>query len=193
MDRLYHIRPDESYREQAIEYILEHRACGSDINGSGGLDRYIDDYDGWLRRLEEYRNCEATEERVPAETYMLIRESDNRLIGMCNIRLELNDRLRRCGGNIGYGIRPSERGNGYNNINLYLALLRCHEIGLDVVLLDCDDDNIASWRTMEALGGIEINRWYSEEENSLCRRYSINVEDAINNYSELYEERILRR
>ena len=193
MERLRHVIPDESYRQQAIDYILEHRACGSHINGSGGLDRYIDDYSGWLDRLEESRHRISDGERVPAETYMLVRESDNRLIGMCNIRLELNDRLRRCGGHIGYGIRPSERGNGYNNINLYLALLRCREIGLDVVLLDCDNDNIASWRTMEALGGIEINRWYSEEENCLCRRYSINVEDAINNYGDRYEPMILRR
>ncbi len=46
---------------------------------------------------------------------------------------------------------------------------------------------------MEALGGIEINRWYSEEDNCLCRRYSISVSDAINNYREIYEPRILRR
>ena len=193
MERLKHVIPDESYRDQAREYILEHRACGSHMNGAGSLDKYLDDYDGWLVKLNNDRIQINNGERVPSETYMLVRESDNRLIGMCNIRLELNDRLIKCGGNIGYGIRPSERGKGYNNINLYLALLRCNQVGLDVVLLDCDNDNIASWKTMEALGGIEINRWYSEEEKCLCRRYSINVRDAINNYGSIYESKIRSR
>ena len=33
---------------------------------------------------------------------------------MINIRLALNDRLKKIGGHIGYSIRPTERGNGYN-------------------------------------------------------------------------------
>ena len=192
MERLYHVIPDESYRDQAIEYIEEHHRYNSNINGSGGLDHYVHDYDAWLNRLEEYRHCQADENRVPAETYMLIRESDNRLIGMVNIRLSLNERLQRIGGHIGYGIRPTERGHGYNEINLYLALLHCHEHGLDVVYLDCDDDNIASYRTMEALGGVLINTWEDPEEG-LCRRYAINVENAIENYQNTYEPRVLRR
>jgi predicted acetyltransferase len=192
MERLYHVIPDESYRNQALEYIEEHHRYNSNINGSGGLDHYVHDYDAWLRRLEEYRNCERNENRVPAETYMLIRESDNRLIGMINIRYALNERLQRLGGHIGYGIRPTERGHGYNEINLYLALERCYEQGLDMVLLDCNDNNPASWRTMLALGGNLIHTWEDPEEG-LCRRYSINVERAINTYRSVYEPRILRR
>jgi predicted acetyltransferase len=192
MERYYHVIPDESYRNQALEYIEEHHRYNSNINGCGGLDHYTHDYGAWLRRLEEYRNIEPDENRVPAETYMLIRESDNRLIGMINIRLVLNERLQRIGGHIGYGIRPTERGHGYNEINLYLALLRCHEVGLDMVLLDCDDDNPASYRTMEALGGVMINRWEDAEEGVL-RRYAINVDNAIETYRSIYEPRILRR
>ena len=192
MERLYHVIPNESYREQALEYIEEHQRYNSNINGSGGLDHYVHDYDAWLRRLEEYRNMSPNENRVSSETYMLTRESDNRLIGMINIRMQLNERLQRIGGHIGYGIRPTERGHGYNEVNLYLALLRCHEVGLDVVLLDCDDDNIASYRTMEALGGYLIHTWEDREEGR-CRRYAINVERAINTYQDRYEPRILRR
>ena len=192
MERLYHIIPDDSYRTQALEYIEEHHRHNSNINGSGGLNHYVHDYSAWLNHLEECRNIEPNENRVPAETYMLIRESDNRLIGMCNIRYQLNERLQRIGGHIGYGIRPTERGHGYNEINLYLALQHCYEHGLDVVYLDCNDDNIPSYRTMEALGGIMINRWEDSEEG-LCRRYVINVSDALNTYRERYETRILRR
>jgi predicted acetyltransferase len=192
MERLYHVIPDESYREQAIEYVREFERYNSHVNGSCGLNHYINDYDAWLEFLEQERNRTPDEERVPSETYMLIRENDNRLIGMINIRLALNDTLRRIGGHIGYSIRPTERGNGYNEINLYLALLRCQEVGLDVVLLDCDNDNIPSYRSMEALGGYLIYSW-DDPEHGLCRRYGINVERAINKYHEIYESRILRR
>ena len=192
MERLYQVIPDESYRNQALEYIEEHHRYNSNINGSGGLDRYVPEYDAWLEHLEEMQNCEPNENRVPGETYMLVRERDNRLIGMCNIRYVLNERLERIGGHIGYGIRPTERRHGYNEINLYLALEHCREHGLDVVYLDCDDDNPASYRTMEALGGIMINRWEDPEEG-LCRRYAINVEEALSTYQNEYEPRILRR
>ena len=171
MERLMHVAPDESYRDQAIEYIEEHHRYNSNINGSGGLHRYVSNYDEWLRRLEENRHCEPDENRVPGETWMLVRESDNRLVGMCNIRYVLNERLQRIGGHIGYGIRPTERRRGYNEINLYLALIRCQELGMDVVLLDCDDDNIGSYRTMEALGGVMINRWEDPEEGLIRRTY----------------------
>ncbi len=192
MERMMHVIPDESYREQVIEYVQEHLRDGSHMNGAGGLGRYVDDYDGWLQKIANDRNVGVTETTVPAETYMLVRESDNRLVGMCNIRTQLNDALRNRGGNIGYGIRPSERRKGYNEINLYLALVRCQELGLDVVLLDCRNNNIGSYKTMEALGGILLD-YYDDEEEGLCRRYMINVDEAINTYRNIYEPRIRRR
>ena len=107
MERLMHVKPDMSYKEDAIAYINEHYKVGSAINGVGGLKRYLDDYEGWLEKLETDRHQVPNEEHVPAETYFLVRESDNRIVGMINIRLVLNNRLQKRGGHIGYGIRPS--------------------------------------------------------------------------------------
>ena len=50
-----------------------------------------------------------TEEKVPAETYFLVRKSDNKIVGMINIRLQLNEKLKAFGGNIGYSIRPQRQ------------------------------------------------------------------------------------
>lgn len=137
MERLRHVVPSMEYMEKGIDYIQEHINVGSHINGSGGLDRYLDNYQGWLDKLEQDRMCIPNEQRVPAEIYYLVNEQD-RIIGMINIRLCLNERLMKCGGHIGYGIRPSERNKGYNKINLYLALLRCQSLGIKEVILDCD-------------------------------------------------------
>ena len=45
----------------------------SDINGSGGLHRFLDNYEGWLDKLNEDYIREPNEEKVPARTYFLIR------------------------------------------------------------------------------------------------------------------------
>ncbi len=192
MERLRHVVPSMEYMEKGIDYIQEHINVGSPINGSGGLDRYLDNYQGWLDKLNQDRMCIPNEQRVPAETYYLVNEQD-KIIGMINIRLCLNERLKECGGHIGYGIRPSERNKGYNKINLYLALLRCQSLGIKEVVLDCDSTNLASSRTMEALGAIRIDEYYSEHEHCLVWRYIINVDESINNHKEIYEPKILKK
>ena len=191
MDMFYLEVPSISRKFDAIDYINENIQYNSDINGVGGLDRYLDDYEGWLVKLEEDYSRVPNEERVPGRTYFLIRESDNRIIGMINIRLCLNDRLRRMGGHIGYDIRPTERGKGYNKINLYLGLKVCLEYGIDTVLLDADLNNPASWKTMEALGGIRTDEYYdSEFYNCDVVKYSIDVNNALETYKDTYESLI---
>ena len=98
----------------------------------------------------------------------------------------MNESLKKFGGHIGYSIRPSERRKGYNKINLYLILKRCSEIGLDEVLLDCSVDNPGSYKTMESLGGVRIDKYYNEQ-YGWCYRYSINVLESVNKYRDIYE------
>lgn len=187
MERFYLEVPSISRKADAIDYINENIQYKSDLNGTGGLDRFGDDYEGWLIKLEEDYSRVPTEERVPGRTYFLVRESDNRIIGMINIRLSLNEKLRNYGGNIGYGIRPTERGNGYNKINLYLGLKVCFGCGIDTVLLDADLNNPASWKTMEALGGIRIAEYYDENYKENIVKYSIDVKKSLETYKDTYE------
>ena len=185
MDRFYFEIPGISRKQEAVEYIREFHEHGSSINGSGGLNRYTNDYEGWLLKLEADYTRVPDEQKVPARTYFLIRESDDRIIGMINIRLALNERLLHYGGNIGYSIRPLERGRGYNKINLYLGLKVCDEHGMKSVFMDADLDNPASWRTIEALGGVRI-REYFDDQDSHCVvvDYSIDVKKALAEHSE---------
>ena len=184
--------PSIERKEEALEYIKEHKEYNSNINGSGGLDRYTDNYKDWLIKIEHDRNMIPNEQRVPALTYFLIRENDNRIIGMINIRLTLNERLKRKGGHIGYGIRPTERKKGYNKINLYLGLQVCQEHGLDKVLLDADIDNSASWKTMEALGGKRISTFYDDNSKMECVKYEIDVEKSLKENEKIYAKQIIR-
>lgn len=176
--------PGIDRKDDAIEYINEFYEHNSDINGAGGLHRYLEDYQGWLDHLEERANMKPNDEKVPSRTFFLVRERDNRIVGMSNIRLALNDKLKEYGGHIGYAIRPTERGKGYNNINLYLALKVCDQHGIDIVFMDADLDNPASWKTMEAFGGKRVREYFDDHEaHCMVVDYNIDVKKALSDYA----------
>ena len=190
MDRLKLEFPTIARKKDALEYIEEFYNNGSEINGTGGLQRYMDNYSDWIEKINEDLNKEPDEERVPAETYFLVRESDDRIVGMINIRLALNHKLWNYGGHIGYGIRPSERRKGYNKINLYLALNVCANRGLEAVLLDCDKENLGSSKTMQALGGKMIYEYFDSEKNITIQNYVIDIEKSLAENRERFSEMI---
>ena len=185
MERFYFEEPGITRKDDAVAYIKEFHEFGSDINGSGGLQRYLDDYEGWLEKLNEDYSRVPNEEKVPARHYFLIRESDKRIVGMINIRLALNERLKHYGGHMGYSIRPTERGKGYNKINLYLGLRVCDQYGIEEVFLDADLANPASWKTMEALGGKRIREHYDDQyAHCTVVDYMIDVRKALAEHTE---------
>lgn len=193
MEKLRYEIPSIERKDEAIEYINEFYKYNSEVNGSGGLDRYLDNYEGWLKHLKESANRIPNEEKVPARTYFLVRENDNRIVGMINIRLTLNENLRKLGGHIGYGIRPTERRKGYNKINLYLGLKECQKYGIEEALLTCNKENLGSAKTMKALGGKLIKEIYEDEKyHEYLQFYIINVDESLEKYKEEYEKYIVQ-
>lgn len=64
MEKFKYEIPTLNRKEDAIDYIKEHIEAKSNINGVGGLDRYIKDYKGWLKKLEQDYNRIPNEEKV---------------------------------------------------------------------------------------------------------------------------------
>ena len=180
MEKFYFEVPTINRKKDALEFIQEFFDYSSNVYGAGSLKRYLDNYEGWLEKLKDDAVREIDEEHVPALTYFFVRESDKRIVGMINIRLALNEKLKRYGGNIGYCIRPTERNKGYNKINLYLALKVSDAHNIKEVLLDADLNNPASWKTMEALGGVRIKEYFDDEfiHNTIVI-YTIDVKKAL--------------
>ena len=170
MEKFYLERPSLKRKDEAIEYINEFIRYNSEIHGVGGLNKYLDNYEQWLEHLDNIRKIVEIDNLVPSETFFLIRENDNKIVGMIDIRLALNEFLKKYGGNIGYSIRPTERRKGYNKINLYLALRFCQEMGLKEVLLDCDVDNIGSCSSIISLGGVLIKEEMNEISNRVMKK-----------------------
>lgn len=96
---------------------------------------------------------------VPAEpgrvkcSYFWILDDDGNLVGFLALRRSLNDFLLEQGGHIGYSVRPSRRREGHAGRALALSLGEAARLGLERVLVTCDETNVASRRTIERGGG----------------------------------------
>ncbi|MCL2517090.1 MAG: GNAT family N-acetyltransferase [Oscillospiraceae bacterium] len=170
------ILPCIEYEQKAIEFIKEFYDYDSQINGTGGLDRFLKEstYSDWLVKvIKDLNIANIPEGRVPAYTYFYVREEDDKIVGMINIRLALNDFLRKEGGHIGYCIRPTERRKGYGTQMLHETLAFCRTIGLLDVMISCDKTNLASAGVIKTCGGILEREFFSETYNEILQMYKI--------------------
>lgn len=172
MEELELIFPTKEYKKKVMEYLKEHVECGEEkLSGVGGLDREKN-FDIWLEKITiDLKQEQEDKNRVPSTQYIAVRKIDNEIVGFIQIRHELNDYLFQKGGHIGYGVRPSQRKNGYAKQMLKLALEESKKLGIEKVLITCDKSNMGSQRTILSNGGVLENEIV--EENNIIQRYWI--------------------
>jgi len=74
---------------------------------------------------------------------------DDKFVGMFDVRHSLTEYLKKEGGNVAYYIIPSARRRGLAQEGLKLCCKYAKEVlGLDEVLVTCNAENIASYKTM---------------------------------------------
>lgn len=190
MEKFYLEIPSIERKNKIIDYINEFVLYNSDINGTGSLDRILegDTFEQSLERCLNMENEEYAKKlgRCQSKTFLLIRENDNKIIGTINVRWNLSEEMKQFGGNIGYGIRPTERRKGYNKINLYLGLIEAQKLGLNKVMLDCDVYNLGSAKTMQALGGVLERTEVDPSDGLLTSVYWFKVDETINKYKDIF-------
>lgn len=194
MEQFYLEIPSIERKNEIIDYINEFVFYASDINGTGSLDKILEGHT-FEQALERCLNMQDEEYakklgRCQSKTFLLIRENDNKIVGTINVRWNLTEEMKRFGGNIGYGIRPTERRKGYNKINLYLGLIEAQKLGLDKVMLDCDVNNLGSSKTMQALGGVLERTEIDPYDGILTSVYWFNVDETITKYKEKFQNNI---
>ena len=174
--------PTKEYQKQVQEYLQEHFDNHEyELNGDGGLDT-IKDFDKWLEKVKNDVSEKTIEMgRVPATLFLGVRKSDNKVVGMLQIRHYLNESLLKNGGHIGDGVRPSERRKGYATQMIRLALEKCKKLGIQRVLMVCYKDNIGSRKSIEKNGGILENELPAEN-GRIDQRYWISLKKRFANY-----------
>ena len=176
MENIYLKFPTIEDKGNWIEYIKEYH-LDKGAKPLGCTENI--DYEDWLNKIKnEYIGIDLQEGRVPSSVYFLM--IDNKIVGHLSIRHSIdNEFLKRYGGHIGYGVRPSERRKGYATIMLALALEKCNELGLEDVMVTCKEDNIGSFKTIENNGGVLEKIIFIPEENCNFRIYWINIEKVL--------------
>ena len=197
MDKFYYEKTSLKRKDEIIEFLDEFKKYNSNINGSGGMDKiysgltFEDALDRCLKKEDE--DYAKSINKCPGKTFLLIRESDNKIVATINIRWNLNEEMLKFGGHIGYGVRPLERRKGYNKINLYMGLKEAKKVGLKRVMIDCSVDNIGSNKTIKALGGAFERCEIDPNDNTKTNVYWINVNDSLENYKIIYEQYISKK
>lgn len=196
MEKLFLEVPTIKRKEEALVYLDEFVKYNSELNGTGSMDNCLDGmtYEEWLLELEKRKDRDYLRSinRWPSKTFFVVRDNDDKIVGMINIRFDINDEIDNGASHIGYGIRPIERRKGYAKRALYLALLEEHKIGEDKVLLDCTVDNIGSNKTILALGGELWKTELDTLDDMMTNYYWINVNEALKKYEDEYRKYVIR-
>jgi predicted acetyltransferase len=108
---------------------------------------------------------------VPA-TFLLAVVEDT-VVGRTSIRHTLNDHLLALGGHIGCAVLPEHRRRGYATEILRQSVVIARSYDVSPVLVTCDEDNIASARTIERCGGTLANVVANPDGGPPKRRYWI--------------------
>lgn len=110
-------------------------------------------YEEFLNDIKNNKNIDKINPNYANQiTYVLIDDMGH-IYGMLNLRNELKGNLINIGGNVGYAIRPSERGKGYGSLQLKLILEKANSMDLEKLLITCRENNIGSRKTMEKFIG----------------------------------------
>ncbi len=142
------VRPTIELKSEALDYRQEHFDNNElIINGSELFDK-INSYEEWLEKVNNNSKIETVDPNwVLTDTFFAIREEDNKIIGIIDLRHTLNEFLKDFG-NSGYSVRPSERKKGYATEMLRLLIKYAKEIGLTELHLSVERDNTPSIKTI---------------------------------------------
>jgi len=173
MEKLKLILPTDAYAHQIAAYRQAFLASGDSMDGCGSLFRMEDPF-AWLQQCENLQHEETVPAGwVPSTQYICVRESDDKLVGMIQIRHRFNEFLKKYGGHIGYSVHPDERCKGYAKWMLGTLLPHCRKLGLEKVLISCANNNPGSRGTILANGGKYESTVYLAEDDEYLERYWI--------------------
>lgn len=109
-------------------------------------------------------------------TFFFAFNQEEKIVGRVSIRHRLTDNLKKVGGHIGYAVVPEHRNQGVATEILKQSLSWCQDfLNLNQILVTCDDENIASIKTIEKNGGILEDKIELSKDEPLKRRYWITI------------------
>ena len=150
---------EENDKNEVLNYLKEFAENGSELNGFGSNIEQAKDFEELYKFQQEAKTYKfigyEQEGRSPTiGTFLLVRNSDHRIVANFNLRFPLTKFLDdNQFGNIGYSVRPSERRKGYATLGLKMLLEKCKELKFPFVRIGCKSNNIGSKKVILKNGG----------------------------------------
>lgn len=168
------IIPDAVKFSDISDLLREFYDSGSTLSGSKRIDGDMAElpFDRWLDKV-----ISGGVSDLPSQTFFCAREEDGRIIGTVDLRMQEDDPRRAEIGDIGFCVRPSERGRGYGAQILGDALFICRLAGMRSVTVTCAADNVASAAVIKKCGGVPDAKFYSEIFGEEICRYTIDISE----------------
>lgn len=174
MENLQLVQPSLDFAEE----IRNYRAAFAHehLHGGNSLSD-IENIADWIEHTQKESNAATCRpDCAPSSTYLCIRQSDQKMVGIVNIRHHIEQEfLLNVAGHIGYSIHPAERRKGYATEQLRLALNEAQKLGLTKVLITAADWNIGSQKTILANGGVYEDTRIDPSDGDRMLRYWINL------------------
>lgn len=159
--------------DEASEFMRAHQATSPDVPSF--LHFYADGMtlSEYLKVLADSREGKNLPAGFVPETF-LFGFVGPRIVGRVAIRHALTAALEREGGHIGYLVVPEFRRRGYATQMLAHSLGHAREqLGLDEVLVTCDNNNIGSIRAIERNRGVLQDIIAIDGHKEPVRRYRV--------------------
>ena len=134
-------------------FVAAHRAMASE-QFSFGIDYAVGiPWTTYLDTLEAHRRGIDLGTGRVASTF-LVADVGGQIVGRTSIRHRLNEFLAREGGHVGYSVLAEHRRRGYATEILRQSLVIARAVGVDRVLVTCDEGNVGSTIVIERCGGV---------------------------------------
>lgn len=160
--------PNLSHKQSYLEMISEWASFEDIHEASPGRLFASESFEEFLGIVTQ----DITQNSQWVNSHLFFLVENGRVLWAIQIRHHIDHpNLIENGGHVGYGIRPSERGKWYATEMLRLSLSEARKMGLEKLLITCNDDNIPSAKVIENNGGI-FER-FSEKDSKKMRRYWI--------------------
>lgn len=167
------VRPTLELKEKALDYRKEHFQHGEQVICGSELFDKTESYEEWLSSVTQNADPKTVNENwVVTDTFFAIRKSDDKIIGIIDLRHTLNEFLKDLG-NCGYSVRPSERKKGYATEMLYQLLQIAREANLKELHISVEKGNTASMKVIQKNGGIYGRSFSFENETADIYRISL--------------------
>ena len=119
--------------------------------------------DGDIVSLRLLETVEGNGDELPFYWWSIVENATGANIGKISLRLGHNYHSY-WNGNVGYEVDEPYRGNHYAAIALKLVLPIAKAHGMDHLFVSCDENNAASYKTIERCGGSLLEISYPPED-----------------------------